>query len=186
MALRRGFKTEANWYSREFRRELGLAPQSPLCAWRLAGHLDIPITPLSEYLNAIPDHVRYLSSPAGQADFSAITICYSQRRLIIHNDAHSQKRQAANIVHELSHAILHHPPKPPFNEQGSRHYDRDLEDEANWLGPALLISEEAALHIVRRGMSVEEASDYYTASAPLVRMRLSVTGAYRRAAARAA
>jgi hypothetical protein len=33
---------------------------------------------------------------------------------------------------------------------GARIFDRQLEDEANWLGPALLISEKAAMVIAER------------------------------------
>jgi len=57
-----------------------------------------------------------------------------------------------------------------------------MEDEANWLGPALLISDEAALLIVKRQYSLEQASDLYQASVEVVRFRLNVCGAFRRAA----
>ena len=65
---------------------------------------------------------------------------------------------------------------------GSRHYDDLLEEEANWLGPALLVSEEAAIHIVERQMAIDFASDHYGASTQLVRMRLNVSGAAKRVA----
>lgn len=101
----------------------------------------------------------------------------------MHNDAHHPYRQAANIAHELSHAVLHHPPTPPFNDDGERNYDpeiKQLEKEANWLGPALLVSEEAALHIARKKISTPRASVLYRASEQLINMRINVTGARRR------
>ena len=104
--------------------------------------------------------------------------------LIIYNDTHAQKRQAADIAHELAHGFLMHPPKPPINANGSRHYDDALEDETNWLGLALLVSEEAAIHIAVQGMEINLASDRYGASPQLVRMRLNVTGATIRVARR--
>lgn len=180
MGLRRGFKTEANWYSRSLRSDLQLAPFSPLCPWKLSEHLGFPLWTLEEFVAEHPEEVKYLRSPKGQRDFSAVTLCLGTKRLIIYNDAHDEKRQAADIVHEISHCLLGHPSKPPFDEAGSRHYDAELEDEANWLGPALLISEEAALHIAERGLSVGEASDRYGASEQVVRMRLNVTAAHRR------
>jgi Zn-dependent peptidase ImmA (M78 family) len=104
--------------------------------------------------------------------------------LIIHNDAHDRKRQAANIAHELAHGLLLHPPKPPFDSTGSRHYDPMLEAEANWLGPALLVSDEAALLIVERKLPMNIACSRYGASEPLIRMRLNVSGAAIRVARR--
>lgn len=186
MALRRGFKAEANWYAREMRRELGLAPVSPLCPWKLAEHLGFPVFPLSEYAAIAPDAVRYLRSKNGQKDFSAITLFDGHFRWIIHNDAHDPKRQAANIAHELAHGLLLHRPAPLFTSAGVRHYNAEQEEEASWLGPALLISDEAALHIVERKMAIEVASDRYGASIQVIQMRMNVSGATRRVGRRVA
>jgi Zn-dependent peptidase ImmA (M78 family) len=180
MALRRGFKTQANRLARDLRQELGLAPHAPLCTLTLARHLEIPVMSLADFIEELPAGVAYLRTPAGQNDFSAVTVCRGYKRLIIYNDGHSSKRQAADIAHELSHAILQHPPHRPFDANGFRHYNAELEEEANFLGPALLISEEAALHIARQNWSVEAASNHYTASEPLVRMRLNLVGVSRR------
>lgn len=182
MGLRRGFKSEANWYAREMRQELGLPPHGPLCPWRLAAHLEFPLIPLSALALEEPEAAAYFRTTKGQKEFSAITLFKGRERLVVHNDAHDPKRQAADISHELAHGLLNHPPKPPIDASGSRHYDAVLEAEANWLGPALLISDEAALLIVRRGYTLEEASDRYGASVDVVRMRLNVSGASRRAA----
>jgi len=186
LGLRRGFKSEANWYARSLRQELGLAPYSPLCPWKLAQHLEFLVLPLAAFAEIHPQEVAYFHEKKGQAEFSAVTLCKGPNRLIIHNDAHHRKRQAANIAHELSHGILNHPSKPLLNEAGARHYDPAIEEEANWLGPALLISEEAALLIVERKYSLAHASDLYGASEEVVRMRLNVTGAYRRSKQKAA
>jgi Zn-dependent peptidase ImmA (M78 family) len=186
MAYRRGFKAEANWYSREMRRELGLAPHSPLCPWKLAAHLDFPLVPLSSFREVSPGIVSYFRTAAGQKDFSAITLFDGMERWIVYNDAHHKKRQAADISHELAHGLLLHPSKPPLDATGSRHYDRDREAEANWLGPALLVSDEAAVHIVERKLTLLEASDLYGASVEVVRMRLGVSGASIRVARRRA
>ncbi|TAI59863.1 hypothetical protein CWO89_43865 [Bradyrhizobium sp. Leo170] len=72
-----------------------------------------------------------------------------------------------------------------MHNEGSRHYDPVIEEEANWLGPALLVSEEAAKHIARMSLPVAKASEVYGVSEDLMRMRLNVTGALIRAARRA-
>jgi Zn-dependent peptidase ImmA (M78 family) len=181
MTLRRGFKSEANWLARNVREDLGIASHLPLCPWKLAERLGFPVIPLSEFAKGEPDAVAYLQSSAGQKDFSAITLFERTQRLIIHNDSHGVKRQAANIAHELAHGILLHPPKPLLDPEGSRFYDAVIEGEANWLGPALLVSEEAAMHIARLRLTIQKASDMYGASEELVRMRLNVTAAIARA-----
>lgn len=178
MAYRRGFKTEANWYSRAFREELGLQAHSPLCPFKLADHLALPVMPLSKFKEAQPHVVAFLMGRRGADYFSAVTIFPNGYRAIIHNDAHDEVRQNANVAHEVSHAVLQHPPMEPFTEARIRNINKDFEDEASWMGPALLVSEEAALSIARRGISVSQAAVEYGVSTQLMRMRLSVTKAH--------
>ena len=99
---------------------------------------------------------------------------------IVHNTSLSKKRQAADLAHEIAHILLRHEPKTIHWKDGQRHYDAESEEEAKWLGPALLISEEAALKIVRSNMSLPVASNMYQVSEQLVQMRINVTGAKRR------
>lgn len=179
MALRRGFKKEANSIAREIRRELKLHPVAPLNPWDLASHLEIPVLTLTSMSESAPFAVHHFSS-VGSSEFSAVTVFRGYRRVIIHNDSHSKGRQASDLAHELSHGLLLHPPTPALNDCGCRDWDQDLEDEAEWLSGALLISEEAALHIVRRQLTTEEAAASYGVSGMMVQWRLNVTGARRR------
>lgn len=179
-SLRRGFKSEANGHAVALRRELRLQPVDPLCPWRLAEHLEIPVVPLTALEVYEPVAIRYLLGK-GQNYFSAVTIFggrYGRRRVILHNDGHARTRQAANLAHEVAHAVLCHPPTPPFDP------DPTAEAEAEWLGPTLLVSEDAALHIAAHKMTAETAAPLYRVSVPLMRMRLNVTGAYARIARR--
>lgn len=174
--LRRGFKSEADAYAREYRKELSLRFHDPLCPWRLAQHLEIPVDPLSAYKCEIPKDVAYFMEKARES-FSAVTLVDGYRKRIIHNDSHPPLRQASNIAHELGHGILGHRPLPIFDEYGCRHFDVEQEDEANWLGPALLISKEAAFHIAKNEMTVVEASRVYQVSEQVITMRLNMSGA---------
>lgn len=179
MGHRRGFKTEANKYARDLRTELGLRLDAPLSPWKLADHLAIPIVTLAAFEQDEPGAVHYLTKCEPDC-FSAVTVFHGSRRMVVHNDAHHRHRQASNLAHELSHAILGHPPTAPFNELGCRNFNKEIEAEANWLGPALLISEEAALQIARTRMSLLQAVEHYSASKEVISMRLNLTGAYRR------
>ncbi len=176
MELRRGFKKEAHDHARELRSEMGIKKHEPLSSWKLAKHLEIPVLSLSEFYSELPKEVKYLKEKNREC-FSAITVFLGMRRLIVHNDAHHLFRQSANIAHEISHAILRHRPTAPFDENGCRNFNKEIEEEANWLGPALLISEEAAQHILKQQMSIDSAAQYYCASTKVVEMRLNVTGA---------
>ena len=60
MGLRRGFKTEADWYAADVRKSLGLGASDPLCPWSLADHLNHIVVPLGEYAAAHPQEVALL------------------------------------------------------------------------------------------------------------------------------
>ena len=177
--MRRGFKTEANRIAREVRQELSLSPTSPLDVWTLAKYLEIPVLPLSHFYEAAPEAVSlFLDEEEGV--FSGVTVFSGPKRMIVFNDAHVLGRQANDIAHELSHGLLLHPPYSAFDGRGCRVWDRDTEDEANWLSGALLIPEEAALLIVRREWSVAEAATEYGVTPKMAQYRLNVTAAQTR------
>jgi|SRR5579862_1928127 len=180
MSLRRGFKAEANRYALDFRRGLNLPADGPLCPWRLAQSLGVPVENLSDVAKA-DSRVAYFLGLKGLWEFSGGTFSLGEKRLIIINDGHTKKRQASDLSHELSHCILKHVPTEQITKLGLRKYDAILEEEANWLGPALLISAEAALSIARRDLSLSQASDDYEVTEQIVQMRLNLTGASKRA-----
>jgi hypothetical protein len=179
MGLYRGFKTDANWVGLGVREELGLALTARLDVRVLAHHLAVPVEGLSTMDGVEPGFVRQLrvvDSPA----FSAVTVFRGSRRKIIYNEAHAPGRCASNIAHEIAHALLLHPQTPPLDDRGCRIWNEDIEDEANWLAGMLLITEEAALSIVRRGLSFVAAAAEYGVSEDMVRFRVNVTGARKR------
>ena len=177
--MRRGFKTEANAIAREVRGELGLAPASPLDVRRLAEHLEIPMIPLSSLRETAPLAADLFLND-GQGMFSGVTVFHGNERTIVFNDAHVPERQASDVGHELAHGLLLHPPEPAVDGQGCRYWSRDVEDEANWLSGAMLVPEEAALSVIRRGWPLAVASDYYGVSQKMMRFRINVTGAVNR------
>ena len=87
---------------------------------------------------------------------------------------------------KLAHGLLCHPMTSLTDESGARVFNRQHEDEANWLGPALLISEEAALHIAELRLAHAVARELYQVSNEVLQMRLRVTGALLRIARRPA
>ncbi len=181
MKFERGFKAYANRIALEVRKDLNLDPISPLCPWSLADDLYIPVVrlrSLSAGSSALAGHVDYLANRQPQV-FSAITVFRGTRRLIVHNDAHAPARQRSDLAHELAHALLLHPPHPAFCSNGDRTYNRQLESEAGWLGPVLLVSDEAARWAAVRKMTEAEAAHHFGVSLDLMRFRLRMSGAFR-------
>lgn len=175
--LRWGFKTDAEAIAREIRGELGLSMTDRLDPFSLAEFLLIPVAPLSSFSDQ-PKLVRHFRSKQGQRRFSAMTVFLSStERVILYNDFHASGRQAADITHECSHALLHHPPRSAFDSGGCRDVDDECEREAGWLGGTLLVPNEAALFVVRRDLSLRDAAAEYGVSVPLMRWRINKSGA---------
>jgi hypothetical protein len=57
---------------------------------------------------------------------------------------------------------------------------QNIEDEAQWLAGALLLTEDAALHIARNGISAQAAADHFGIGTQMVTYRLNITGARKR------
>ena len=189
MSLRRGFKTEANELALEARAELQLHPHSPLCPFELAKNLCIPVFTLKTLAELDPTlsySVQALLRDHRSA-FSAIAVFHGRKRCIVHNDSHAPVRRRANVAHELAHALLHHPPHALLRSSGERTYESVIEEEANWLGPVLLVSNEAARWAMAKGMDVMRAAEHFEVSAELMQFRFRMSGAVqirRRTAAR--
>ena len=76
-----------------------------------------------------------------------------------------------------------HPPAPPFDPRTMlRIHAPVIEQEASYLGGALLVTEAAALAVVANGSNVREAAGRYGVSEELMRWRINMTGATKRVA----
>jgi Zn-dependent peptidase ImmA (M78 family) len=181
MAYRRGFKSEAEAIAREVRRELGLETMDRLDPLKLADHLDISVLCLTDLELAARKHVRYLRDRDSRA-FSAVTVFCGYRRLIVHNDGHSPERQASNVTHELSHALLHHPPTPALDDIGCRRWDQNVEDEAQFLAGVLLLPGDACIAMVFQKATIDEVAAHFSISSHMAHYRLNISGALKIAA----
>lgn len=162
------------------RSELALGLFDPLDVQLLADHLEVPILGISVIARDTPE-VRHLLDVEPEV-FSAVTVFAGRHRTIVHNDAHAATRQRSNIAHELSHALLGHPPTPALDDIGCRDWDQDVEDEANWLSGCLLVPEAAAMAIAKGRWTHQEGANRFEVSPAMIRYRLNATGAARRIA----
>ena len=123
---------------------------------------------------------RHYFSATDPDSFSAVTIFVSNyRRMIVHNENHHLHRQASNTSHEISRTLLKHVPTAIVGSNGQRFWDSEMEQEANWLGAALLVPREGALELARGGATALEISAHYGVSeSQLGTWRVVQTGIY--------
>lgn len=184
MTFARGFKAEAERMAEQTRAELDLDNRDPLDAHLLADHLSIPIWRLSTLHKRVdktkhPDLPQAFSSLLAdrRSPLSAMTVFRGHGRVIVHNDGAEPPRQLSNLTHELAHGLLMHESTPAIDERGCRNWRADIEDEAAFLGGALIITGKGARWIAKAGISMERAARRFGCSEEMVRWRLNMSGA---------
>ena len=150
----------------------------------LARHLEIPVLSLSALLQIAGDFdglegaVRILREDEDGA-LSAVTVFGSTGRLIVYNDSHAAARRASDLTHEIAHGLLLHPPAVALDPGGCRAWNEDIENQASYLGGALLIPGKAARWSAQRQMSVEATAARFGCSPEMVNWRWNESGARR-------
>jgi Zn-dependent peptidase ImmA (M78 family) len=180
--FRRGFKSWCEKVSLGFRRDLSVSPSDALCPRSLANHLSVEIWTPHEVANAgglDPKFLNYLLKK-DQESWSAVTLVVPQVKIIIPNTAHSPARQNSDLMHELAHHVLDHRPAiVNTTAQGLMFlddYDKLQEDEADWLGGALLIPRAALLEKSSELKQQARIADHFGTSQEMVRWRIQTTG----------
>ena len=178
-ALRHGFKANAERIALSIRRELRIPVSDRLSCFELARHLCIPIKTLIDLQRegASIQSIRHLMD--AKTKFSALTVCAGTRRLIVYNAAEPPGRQANSLAHELSHAILEHPPAPALGKGGCRQWNPQYEAEADWLAGALLVPRDGVFARLAAGDTLLAGADHFGVSLPLFRWRANQTGVLR-------
>src|SRR4051812_16084093 len=145
--MRRGFKAFAENIAREVREEMDLPAHGRLCAFELAANLEIPTLRLGELLRKA---VGLTSTQQLALEREVHGFCIpldDGRRAIVYNDSNGPARQQSDVAHEAAHLLLQH----QFRSLKSAHWrEQEQEEEAAFLGGALLVPLAAALHILRR------------------------------------
>jgi Zn-dependent peptidase ImmA (M78 family) len=145
-----------------------------LCPFELAALLEVPVVPLTQLDGFSMENANYRP---GEKEFSATTIAEGTRKLIIHNDRHHPNRQRSDVMHEIAHIALGHPPHPPLTEEGCRNFNPVLENEAKELAFTLLISKPVARKTVANRLPLTQASVIYGVSPSLIEYRIRITDA---------
>ena len=179
MALRRGFKSEAERIVRRVQTEIGLSAADPIPPERVAELLGIEVIAGDELL----PRQRFVELHNIQPDaFSACTLRPSPDRVVIvHNPLSSESRQNSDVAHELAHTLLDHELSrvQRLGDVTFLSCDPIQEEEAAWLSGCLLLPRALLLAEVRRGAEVKVIAQKHGVSERMAQYRLDVTGVVR-------
>lgn len=179
--LKRGFKSKAEKIAIECREKLNLHACSPICAFKLANHLQIEIYNASDFFQDEVILQKFSGIDCEAYGWSALTMVTERKnRIIIHNNFHSPARQQSNIMHEIAHVLCDHKHENinyDFNiPLGMRDYDKLQEEEAIYLGATIQLPRPGLLWSKKRNLTNNQISEHFNASLEMVNFRLSITG----------
>ena len=179
MALRRGFKSEAERIARGVRSEMGLNAAKSVAPEDLASLLGIEVRAGDELVPR--ERFRELERIQPES-FSACTLRPSPERVVVvYNPLSARSRRSSNLAHELAHILLDHE-LSRLERLGDVTFfscDAIQEEEAGWLSGCLLLPRALLLAEVRRGTSAKEIAKKCGISEQMAQYRLNVTGVLR-------
>ena len=179
MALRRGFKSEAERIARGVRSEMGLNAAKSVAPEDLASLLGIEVRAGDELVPR--ERFRELERIQPES-FSACTLRPSPERVVVvYNPLSARSRRSSDLAHELAHILLDHE-LSRLERLGDVTFfscDAIQEEEAGWLSGCLLLPRALLLAEVRRGTSAKEIAKKCGISEQMAQYRLNVTGVLR-------
>jgi len=188
--VRRGFKAWCENTVEEFRDALDIPLDQPFDPDALAAHLDVVVWRPEDVpeLSVESLHQLTLHDPDS---WSAVTLSVSGTHVTIVNSAHANTRQRSSLSHELAHLILDHAPGridiSPAGHLLLNSFEKEQEEEADWLSAALLVPREGLRQQYRSTQDVASLANHFDVSVELLQWRLRMTGVSvqaRRAASR--
>ena len=177
--MQRGFKAWCERVSEENRTGLGIRLNDPLDPEILAKHLAVSVWRPAEVpglSNQCLNQLIVLDSHS----WSAVTLTVGDASAIIVNSAHAQTRQRNSLTHELAHLILEHDPgRIDVSKKGYlllSSYEREQEEEADWLSGSLLVPREGLRLAYRHNNDSQALAGHFGVSTKLLQWRLRMTG----------
>ena len=177
--MRRGFKSWCETIAASYRSALQLRQEHRLAPEDLAAHLGVAVW--------CPEDVPELSESSFQQltvrdrdSWSAVTLLLSDISLIIVNSAHASTRRRSSLTHELAHLILNHDPGridlSPDGHLLLSSFEKEQEEEADWLAATLLVPREGLLIKYRSARDSQTLADHFGVSLAMLNWRLRMTG----------
>jgi Zn-dependent peptidase ImmA (M78 family) len=179
----RGFKIKAKKESLEIRKEIGADYNEPLDCFKLVESLEIPAYPVEKMgeFGLSTELINTICYAEGKQQFSATTISVPLGHLIFYNQTHTFERTNSSLAHEASHIILGHEFSSILDmKMVSREFDKEKEDEANWMAGCLLLPEDGLIWALKKNMSIGSIADHYNISKQMTQWRYNSTGMQQR------
>ena len=179
MALRRGFKSEAERIASGVRTDLGIKATQSVDPEDLANMLGIEVRAGDELI----PRGRFEELQSIQPDsFSACTLRPSPDRVVVvYNPLSAKTRRRSDVAHEIAHALLGHDLSrvERLGDVTFLSCDPTQEEEAAWLSGCLLLPRPLLLAEVRKGSNAKDIAKQCGVSERMARYRLGVTGVLR-------
>ena len=179
MALRRGFKSEAERIAKQVRADLGLSAAEPVAPELIAELLRIEIKSGDELIPR--DRFQDLEH-IQPGSFSACTLRPAPDRVVVvYNPLSPKSRQNSDVAHELAHTLLDHDLSlvQRLGDVTFLSCDPIQEEEAAWLSGCLLLPRALLLAEVRSGTGAIDIAKKHGVSEKMAQYRLRVTGVVR-------
>ena len=177
--MRRGFKAWCERVSEEYRTALGIRLPDSLDPEILAKHLAVSVL-RPEEVAGLSNECLHQLSVLDSDSWSAVTLTVGDARAIIVNSAHAPTRQRNSLAHELAHLILEHEPgRIDVSKKGYlllSSYEREREEEADWLSGSLLVPREGLIRAYRYTKDSQILAARFGVSTKLLQWRLRMTG----------
>ena len=177
----RGFKSWSENTALTIRGRLNLSKYDPISPYELAKYMKVRIIKPEEINGLQSETIKYLTSTHGD-EWSAVTIRTSGIDIIVINSSHSDRRNASNIMHELSHILRGHDSTQVLIYEMNltfRTYNALQEAEADWLASTLLLPRPVLLRCRYKNYSADIASEMYGVSTALFKYRINISGVNR-------
>lgn len=180
--MRRGFKAWCERTAIDYRQTLGVPPTAALDPRQLADHLGVRVA-VPEEIPTLSDAARRQLVEVDPGSWSAVTIARGSDRLVVLNSGNSEARQRSSLAHELSHLILNHTTdRTRLTREGLLFrgtFDKEQEEEADWLGGCLLVPREGLLKARLRTPEASALATMFGVSGDMIAWRLQKTGVLR-------
>ena len=177
--MQRGFKSWCENIAIQQRANVGLKAVDPLDPWLVVKSKGILVHAADE-IPGLDEQSLEILTVKDRDSWSAVTINGADQVLIIFNPSHSKERIHSDLMHELSHIIIgHKAARMDVSEDNMMllsTYDKEQEDEANWLAGCLLLPREAIVHIHRMRISFDDVKTLYGVSKQMYDYRVRMTG----------
>ena len=185
MALRRGFKSEAERITKQVQADLGLSVTESVEPKSIAELLGVEVRAGDELI----PRERFEELREIQPDaFSACTLRPSPDRIVVvYNPLSPKTRQKSDVAHELAHTLLDHELSQVRKLGGVTFLSCDpvQEEEAAWLSGCLLLPRASLLAEIQKGSSAIDIAKKHGVSERMAQYRLDVTGVVRQSQASA-